>query len=196
MFLVSGNNIIFFLFCCISHYENLPDGWVVCQIKDLFLHNTGKALKKSNQIGVQQRYITTSNLYWNKFDLSDVRTMYFSEKELEKYTIKKGDLLVCNGGDIGRAAIWNYDEPICYQNHISRLRPICGNMVANQFYYYTFMYLKRMALLNGKGVAINSLSSSDILSIKVPLPPIEEQKRIAHGINEIFKLLDTISAEL
>ena len=174
----------------------MPDGWVVCQIKDLFLHNTGKALKKSNQIGVQQRYITTSNLYWNKFDLSDVRTMYFSEKELEKYTIKKGDLLVCNGGDVGRAAIWNYDEPICYQNHISRLRPICGNMVANQFYYYTFMYLKRMALLNGKGVAINSLSSSDILSIKVPLPPIEEQKRIAHRINEIFKLLDTISAEL
>ena len=182
--------------CDTSHYENLPSGWTVCLIKDLYLHTTGKALKKTNQIGVQRKYITTSNLYWNRFDFSEVRTMYFNEKELDKCTVKKGDLLVCNGGDIGRAAIWNNEEPICYQNHISRLRPVHRSIVVNKFYYYIFMYLKGKSLLNGKGVAINSLSASDILSMDVPFPPVEEQKRISKEIDVTFALLDTISAEL
>jgi type I restriction enzyme S subunit len=182
--------------CDTSHYENLPAGWSVCLIKDLYLHTTGKALKKTNQIGVQRKYITTSNLYWNRFDFSEVRTMYFNEKELDKCTVKKGDLLVCNGGDVGRAAIWNNEEPICYQNHISRLRPVHRSIVVNKFYYYIFMYLKGKSLLNGKGVAINSLSASDILSMDVPFPPVEEQKRISKEIDVTFALLDTISAEL
>ena len=182
--------------CDTSHYENLPAGWTVCLIKDLYLHTTGKALKKTNQIGVQRKYITTSNLYWNRFDFSEVRTMYFNEKELDKCTVKKGDLLVCNGGDVGRAAIWNNEEPICYQNHISRLRPVHRSIVVNKFYYYIFMYLKGKSLLNGKGVAINSLSASDILSMDVPFPSVEEQKRISEEIDVTFALLDTISAEL
>ena len=182
--------------CDTSHYENLPAGWSVCLIKDLYLHTTGKALKKTNQIGVQRKYITTSNLYWNRFDFSEVRTMYFNEKELDKCTVKKGDLLVCNGGDVGRAAIWKNEEPICYQNHISRLRPVHRSIVVNKFYYYIFMYLKGKSLLNGKGVAINSLSASDILSMDVPFPPVEEQKRISEEIDVTFALLDTISAEL
>ena len=182
--------------CDTSHYENLPAGWTVCLIKDLYLHTTGKALKKTNQIGVQRKYITTSNLYWNRFDFSEVRTMYFNEKELDKCTVKKGDLLVCNGGDVGRAAIWNNEEPICYQNHISRLRPVHRSIVVNKFYYYIFMYLKGKSLLNGKGVAINSLSASDILSMDVPFPPVEEQKGISEEIDVTFALLDTISAEL
>lgn len=49
--------------------------------------------------------------------------MPFKDNELEKCTVKKGDLLVCEGGDIGRSAIWNFDYNICIQNHIHRLRP-------------------------------------------------------------------------
>lgn len=97
--------------------------------------------------------------------------MYFTNEELEKCTVHKGDLLLCNGGDVGRAAIWNYDEDICIQNHISRLRPKYENTIDNLFYYYILMYLKQKGLLNGKGVAITSLSAADLLSIQVPLPP-------------------------
>ena len=182
--------------CDTSHYENLPENWCVCTLNELYYHTTGKALKRSNQEGVLKRYITTSNLYWDHFDLTDVRSMYFTENELEKCTIRKGDLLVCNGGDVGRAAIWNYEEPICYQNHISRLRPRHDNIVENRFYYYIFMYLKGKALLNGKGVAITSLSATDILSLKVPLPPLAEQKRIVAALEKVFSQIDNITAEL
>ena len=96
--------------------------WKECSIGDVFTHTTGKALKRNNQNGILKKYITTSNLYWGTFDFSEVREMYFTNEELEKCTAKKGDLLVCNGGDVGRAAIWNYDYDICLQNHISKLR--------------------------------------------------------------------------
>ena len=99
-----------------SHYENvpfeIPESWVWTSIGELFEHNTGKALNASNRDGKMMDYITTSNLYWDRFDLSVVKQMLFTEEELWRCTAKKGDLLICEGGDIGRAAIWNYDYDI------------------------------------------------------------------------------------
>ncbi len=182
--------------CDTSHYGNLPKGWCMVRLGDIYNHTTGKALKKSNTDGVLRKYITTSNLYWNSFDLTVVRSMYFTNEELEKCTAHKGDLLLCNGGDVGRAAIWNYDEDICIQNHISRLRPKYENTIDNLFYYYILMYLKQKGLLNGKGVAITSLSAADLLSIQVPLPPTNEQVKIVRKIQEIETVLQAISADL
>ena len=182
--------------CDTSHYGNLPKGWCIVRLGDIYNHTTGKALKKSNTYGVLRKYITTSNLYWNSFDLTEVRSMYFTDEEIEKCTVHKGDLLLCNGGDVGRAAIWNYDEDICIQNHISRLRPKYENTIDNLFYYYILMYLKQKGLLNGKGVAITSLSAADLLSIPVPLPPKKEQVRIVQKIQETETVLQAISADL
>ena len=182
--------------CDTSHYGNLPKSWCVVKLGEIYNHTTGKALKKSNTNGVLREYITTSNLYWNSFDFTEVRSMYFTNEELEKCTAHKGDLLLCNGGDVGRAAIWGFEYDVCFQNHISRLRPKYYSIVDNMFYCYMFMYLKQKGLLSGKGVAITSLSAMDLLSILVPLPPLQEQKRITEVIDKIFNLLDEITTEL
>ena len=182
--------------CDTSHYENLPKTWCVAHMGDVYNHTTGKALKKTDSTGELRQYITTSNVYWNNFDFTEVRSMYFTEKELDKCTAHKGDLLVCNGGDVGRAAIWDYDYDICYQNHISRLRPKSDDIVFNPFYSYLFRYLKDKGQLNGKGVAITSLSAVDIQSLPIPIPPLFEQKRIVERIETIFAQLNSINAEL
>jgi type I restriction enzyme S subunit len=182
--------------CDTSHYENFPETWCVAHMSEVYNHTTGKALKKADMTGELRQYITTSNVYWNSFDFTEVRSMYFTEKELDKCTAHKGDLLVCNGGDVGRAAIWDYDYDICYQNHISRLRPISVDIVFNPFYSYLFRYLKDKGQLNGKGVAITSLSAADIQSLAIPVPPLSEQKRIVERIETIFAQFDTITAEL
>ena len=169
----------------------MPEGWAWCRLGELFYHTTGKALKKSNNKGSLRKYITTSNLYWNKFDFTEVREMYFTDDELDKCTIKKGDLVLCNGGDVGRAAIWNFDEDICYQNHVSRLRPkIIG--INNKLYLYLLMFYKEQGMLNGKGVGITSLSANDLLSGLFPLPPINEQDQIVIKIENIFSQIDYI----
>ena len=85
---------------------DIPENWVWAYVGDIFLHNTGKAQNSSgSDNGVMRKFITTSNLYWNHFDFSKVKEMPFTEKELQRCTVKKGDLLVCEGGDCGRAAI-------------------------------------------------------------------------------------------
>ena len=119
-----------------------PVGWIETILGELFSHNTGKALNSSNKEGIFKDYLTTSNVYWNKFDFTVIKQMPFKESELDKCTVTKGDLLVCEGGDIGRSAIWNYDYDICIQNHIHRLRPKINLCVP--FYYYTFAYLTQI----------------------------------------------------
>ena len=174
---------------------DVPEGWAWYRLGEIYYHTTGKALKKSNEKGSLKKYITTSNLYWDTFDLSEVRAMYFTDDELDKYTIKKGDLVLCNGGDVGRAAIWSYDQDICYQNHISRMRPKT-NGIENRFFLYVLMFYKEQNMLNGKGIGISSLSASDLLSIIIPLPPFAEQQRIIIKIEELFAQFDSIIAAL
>lgn len=167
-----------------AHGANISQ-WKNCTIGDVFAHTTGKALKKSNQNGVLRKYITTSNLYWGTFDFSEVREMYFTEDELGKCTAKKGDLLLCNGGDVGRAAIWDYDYEICLQNHISKLRKKAENVDVPFFYYY-FMLSKIDGNIAGRGIGIASLSARDLLSMNVYLPPVAEQQQISRILDAIF----------
>ena len=177
------------------HYKgNLPKGWCFSTIGDLFQHNTGKALNGRERNGDGLRYITTSNLYWDRFDLTEVRTMPFTEVEKEKCRATKGDLLVCEGGDIGRAAIWPYDYDVMIQNHIHRLRPKTNLSV--RFFYYIFLLYKQQGLIGGKGIAILGLSSRELDRMVVPVPPVEEQHRIVAGIKTLFTVLEEIQTGL
>ena len=155
---------------------------------ELFQHNTGKALNAANRTGQLKQYITTSNLYWNRFELDNLKEMHFSESEVEKCTVIKGDLLVCEGGDIGRAAIWSYNYPMCIQNHIHRLRayvPVC-----TRFFYYLFDLYKHAGWIGGKGIGIQGLSSNAIHSLLFPLPPLAEQYRIVDAIDTLQPYTD------
>ena len=178
-----------------GHYQKLPEGWCEIQLGDIFNHNTGKALNTSNTEGALKDYLTTSNVYWNSFNFSVVKKMLFKESELSKCQITKGDLLVCEGGDIGRAAIWNYDYDICIQNHLHRLRPKVDSLCVS-LYYYVFYYLKKNNMIGGKGIGLLGLSSNALHKLHVPLPPIKEQHRIVAKIEEIFAQLDAIEASL
>ena len=177
------------------HYKGeLPNGWCFSTIGDLFRHNTGKALNGKNQVGEELRYITTSNLYWDRFDLDEVRTMPFTEAEKEKCRATKGDLLVCEGGDIGRAAIWPYDFDVMIQNHIHRLRP--REDISVRLYYYIFLLYKQMGLIGGKGIAILGLSSRELDKMVVPVPPVLEQHRIVTVIENLFAQMDALTSNL
>ena len=162
------------------------------RLGELFQHNTGKALNAANRAGQLKPYITTSNLYWDCFELDNLKEMHFSESEIEKCTVIKGDLLVCEGGDIGRAAIWPYDYPMCIQNHIHRLRayvPIC-----TRFFYYLFDLYKHAGWIGGKGIGIQGLSSNAIHVLLFPLPPLTEQHRIVSAIDSIQPYTDAYAS--
>ena len=158
----------------------------------LFSHNTGKALNASKTDGVSLTYITTSNVYWNSFELDNLKIMPFTDSEIEKCTVKKGDLLVCEGGDIGRAAIWQFENEIRIQNHLHRLRPY--DRIYTKFYYYIMYLYKANGRINGNGIGLQGLSSNALHNIIVPVPPVEEQKRIVDSIDSVLSLIEQIES--
>lgn len=172
----------------------LPASWCWCRLGSIFSHNTGKALNSSNTEGRLLTYITTSNLYWDRFELETLKEMLFTDSEIEKYTVKKGDLLVCEGGDIGRSAIWCYDDEMRIQNHIHRLHPYVK--LSNRFYYYVLWLWKQIGLIGGQGIGLQGFSSKALHNLVIPLPPLNEQNRIVHMIDELLAFLDTIEQSL
>jgi len=188
-----------------SHYEKLdgverciddelpfeiPDSWEWVRLGTVFQHNTGKALNASNRDGEKLTYITTSNLYWDRFVLENLKTMPFTDSEVDKCTVQQGDLLVCEGGDIGRAAIWESDEPMRIQNHIHRLRayvPVC-----TRFFYHLFYLYKGAGWIGGKGIAIQGLSSNAIHNLLFPLPSLHEQERIVNAIDTALSVVQKL----
>ena len=188
-----------------SHYEKLdgvehciddelpfeiPESWIWVRLGTVFQHNTGKALNASNRDGEKLTYITTSNLYWDRFVLDNLKTMPFTDSEVDKCTVQQGDLLVCEGGDIGRAAIWESATPMRIQNHIHRLRayvPVC-----TRFFYHLFYLYKGAGWIGGKGIAIQGLSSNAIHNLLFPLPPLHEQERIVSAIDTALDIVQKL----
>lgn len=165
----------------------VPESWEWCIIGDLFAHNNGKQLNKGNARGEMMDYITTSNLYWEGFVLDKLKQMPFEENEIERCQARKGDLLVCEGGDIGRAAIWNYDYPIMLQNHLHKLRayvPLC-----TEYFRFLFYYYNKSGMIGGKGIGIQGFSSKALHNTLVPLPPLSEQKRIVAKVEELLGVI-------
>lgn len=173
---------------------DIPESWSWVRLGTLFMHNTGKALNASKSEGEELTYITTSNVYWDRFELDNLKTMPFASSEIEKCTIVKDDLLVCEGGDIGRSAIWNLNEPMRIQNHIHRLRAYIP--LETELYYYVLYLYKLQGIIAGNGIGLQGLSSNRLHSILVPLPPLKEQKVIVKKIKELLNNVDNIEQNL
>ena len=174
----------------------IPPSWTWCRLGEIFLHNTGKALNSSDTTGCLMTYITTSNLYWDSFVLNSLKEMRFSENEIEKCTVRKGDLLVCEGGDIGRAAIWKYNEEIRIQNHIHKLRPYTELSISTRFFYYVFYLWKQMDRIGGRGIGLQGFSSKTLHNLLIPLPPYKEQLSIVSKIDYLFSVLKVVEKSL
>ena len=173
---------------------DLPESWRWCRLGTLFAHNTGKALNSANSEGTLMTYITTSNLYWDRFELDSLKEMPFTDSDIEKCTVTKGDLLVCEGGDIGRSAIWMFDEDIRIQNHIHRLRPYIS--LDNRFYYYVMFMWKQMGLIGGQGIGLQGFSSKALHNLIVPIPPVDEQTKIVASVDKLFETIVNIEKSL
>lgn len=173
----------------------IPDTWSWIRFGEIAIHNSGKTLDSVRNSGHPRDYITTSNLYWGRFELNSVKQMLIRDEELEKCTARKGDLLICEGGEAGRAAVWTADYEVCFQNHIHRARFFGG---VNPFFAHRFFEkMNATGEINAhrKGIGISNMSSKALAMIPFPLPPLEEQSRIVAKVDELMTLCDKLEAQ-
>ena len=168
---------------------DIPASWTWCHLNDIAESDLGKTMNKGQNAGELVPYLCSINVYWNKIDLSKIKHAQFTEIELAKYLLQKNDLLICEGGDIGRAAIWDINETMYYQNALHRVR-FYGKIFPKFFLYILSLY-KALGLLDkkSKGMTIKHFTKSALNSIVIPLPPLLEQKRIIEKIEHLMQLL-------
>jgi len=163
--------------------------WASQAVGDLFDMQLGKMLSAATRSGPRQRpFLANRNVQWNRIDLNDVETMHFSPSEDQSFGLESGDLLVCEGGEIGRTAIWAGELADCHiQNAVHRLRPRDGAIVPRYFLHF-MRYAADYGLfrrLSGQ-TSIAHLTKEGLGQLAVPLPPRLEQT----GIAETFDTVD------
>ncbi|MCI6419945.1 MAG: restriction endonuclease subunit S [Bacteroidales bacterium] len=172
----------------------IPDSWEWVRIKDIAISELGKTLDKGKNSGEFYDYLCALNVKWGAFDLATVKQILLEDKEKERYLVRKGDLLICEGGDVGRAAIWENEKEIYYQNALHRVRFKGG--IDQYFYLYALQYYKHLGFIDdvSGGVTIKHFTQNSMQKLLFPLPPLQEQKRIAYSIVQWFALIDEIEA--
>ena len=167
----------------------IPESWEWVTLKQIAVTALGKTLDKSKNIGEYRPYLCSINVYWTGIDLSTVKQARFEDSELSKYQLNKGDLLICEGGDVGRSAVWDRDEEMYYQNALHRVR-FYGNIEPRFFQLLMESYKGAKILDNySKGMTIKHLVQNSLNSIYFPLPPLAEQRRIVEKIKQLTPYL-------
>ncbi|MGH3071380.1 MAG: restriction endonuclease subunit S [Gaiellaceae bacterium] len=175
----------------------MPAGWVEADLGEIADTALGKMLSAKAKLGVSPRpYLRNKNVQWGRIDVGDLLEMDFDEVEWEFFRLRAGDLLVCEGGEVGRAAIWRGDGDVGFQKALHRIRPLGGVLPS-----YLLYALERMARANGferyvTGSTIKHLPQEDLRSLPMPLPPLAEQRRIVAAIEEQFSRLDAVGRDL
>ena len=164
----------------------MPKGWAWCRITNVAITELGKTLDAKKNKGESYDYLCALNVKWYTFDFSTLKQIQLEDKERERYLVRKGDLLICEGGDVGRAAIWESENPIYYQNALHRVR--FYQNINQYFFLHVLNYYKNLGLIDdvSGGVTIKHFTQNSIQKLLFPLPPLAVQERIVSGIKNIF----------
>lgn len=171
----------------------IPESWEWVRYQDIADCALGKT-KNPNQVeGELCQYLCSINVYWDSVRLNVLKEMLFSDTDKQKYSVEKGDMLICEGGEAGRSAIYEGNiSPIYYQNALHRVRFYGG--ICTRFFLYQMELYKKTGLLTDhiKGETIQHFVSTKLLNLPIPLPPLAEQQRIVAKIEELFAEIDKL----
>ena len=175
----------------------LPRGWVLTTLNDIAATSLGKMLDAKQATGrYSTPYLRNINVRWGSFHLSDVASMDIRPDELERVLARNGDVIACEGGEPGRAAVWRREQPVALQKALHRIRPHQG--VCAEYLAFFLRHLATSGTLASlfTGTTIKHLPQEKLRLVVVPLPPTEEQKRIVTAIEEALSKLDAGEAGL
>ena len=167
----------------------MPKSWNLVRLEEVFETQLGKMLSRKAHGGDSpMRYMRNKNVQWGRLDVSDLLSMDFSESEKEKFRLKTGDLLVCEGGIIGRAAIWHGELDECYyQKALHRIRPK-NKTASNEFLCYWLSYAfehQNLYNIGGASSTIAHLPQGLLEGLQIPLVPKAEQAEIVETLTAV-----------
>jgi len=169
----------------------IPDDWEVTTVGAEFAIQLGKMLDSEKNSGVPKPYLGNRAVQWGQIDLSGVGIVKMTPSDIQRFRLREGDLLVCEGGEVGRAAIWDNPVQECYyQKALHRLRPIRS--------YNVQLMLNMLQRLASTGFLLNFVTQTSIAhlpkdkfeKVPIPIPPTKaEQRAIADALSDVDALI-------
>jgi type I restriction enzyme S subunit len=181
----------------------IPEHWEVTQVGKVYDILLGKMLQpnKENNGDTLQKYICALNVFWDKIALHNIKKMWFSPSEIKKYKLKKGDLIVVEGGDVAVSHIWDGSIDNCFiQNAVHRVRE--KKLAKNEFLYYWLYSLKKQGYIDliCNKATFAHFTKKKFSRLFLLLPPINEQVEIINYIETkssvIDKAIDSIQRQI
>ena len=157
----------------------------------------GKMLDQEKNTGTSRYYLGNINLRWGKFDLENLKTMKVEENEIQRYSLAKGDLVICEGGEPGRCAVWEgTNHTMLIQKALHRVR--FTESYSPYFAYYFMTYAASSGLLspNFTGSTIKHLTGKGLGNVLFPLCTLAEQNQIVHLLDRSFNLCDELDRQI
>ena len=180
-----------------SRWFEIPETWAWVKVRAVAESRLGKMLDKSKNTGDSRRYLRNVNVRWFDFDLSDVREMRFEDAELPKFALRAGDVLICEGGKPGRAAVWDErEDEIYFQKAIHRVRFL--DIVDGRYFVKALRASadeERLAEYF-TGTTFKHFTGTALRAYVFPLPPLAEQHRIVAKVDELMALCDRLEDDL
>jgi len=167
-------------------FSQRGEGWEIKNISEVAETCLGKMLDKKKNKGSPKPYLRNQNVQWFEINTDDLLEMRFEDSEYERYAIKKGDLVICEGGYPGRGAIWERDEDIFFQKALHRIR--CHNPLYNRWVLY-YLYLSDCngTLKNSfTGAGIQHFTGKSLKQLALPIPPVELTEKFVRNFDELF----------
>ena len=174
----------------------LKEAFENCKIQvrfgDIIISRLGKMLDKKKNVGVERTYLRNANVRWFDFDLSNLLQMRITDDEIDRYSLHKGDLVICEGGEPGRCAIWKKNEMIFYQKALHRVR--FKTKCKPEFYMYYMSYIAKTGTINEyfTGTGIKHLTGESLSKIPVPSTSYSQQEKITSEIELKMSVCDSI----
>lgn len=180
----------------IAHEEKpfaLPAGWTWVRMQQIADARLGKMLDKAKNSGKPYPYLRNTNVQWHRFDLEDIKVINLEAHELDEYRLRPGDLLICEGGEPGRCAIWREQQREMYfQKALHRVRPL-GGILPEYLALCLEIDAKSLRLEQYfTGATIKHFAGQELSRYCVPLPPLAEQSRIVAKVDEVMRLCDEL----
>lgn len=167
--------------------------WHWRPLGDLFDIGAGKTMSAAARLGPEKvPFLRTSNVLWDEIDLSEIDEMSMSKSDLASKSLKAGDLLVCEGGEIGRAAVWDGQvDMMSFQNHLHRLRAKRDDVDAKFYVYFLQSAFTQLGIFEGAGnkTTIPNISRSRLAALEVPHPSMDEQVMISGVLMKVREVL-------
>lgn len=176
---------------------DLPSAWKWVPLAQVSESVLGKMLDKAKNKGDYRPYLRNTNVRWFDFELTDLKEMRFEDREFDRYGLVPGDVVVCEGGEPGRAAVWRHEGvDMRIQKALHRVR--CSHSLRPEWLVYVLRCFAYDGILEKffTGIGIKHLTGASLRKLPIPLPPLEEQDWGIAVLKSAYAQIDSLNHTL